>query len=47
VWDRRQGMKQGEQPVKEFDHGMDTDRYGVASFDLTPNAVTYYKNIWR
>ncbi len=25
----------------------DTDRYGVASFDLTPNAVTYYKNIWR
>ena len=47
VWDMRQGMKRGEQPVKEYDHGMDTDRYGVASFDLTPNAVTYYKNIWR
>ncbi len=40
-------MKQGEQPVKEFDHGLDCDRYGCAHFDLRPDSVTYYRNIWR
>src|SRR5258707_746838 len=47
IWDMRQGMKRGEQPVKENDHALDALRYLVAHFDLTPNAVTYYRNIWR
>src|SRR5260221_10825420 len=36
-----------EEPMKENDHGMDTDRYMTARFDLEPSGVTYYKNIWR
>ena len=30
-----------ETPKKEDDHGMDTDRYGVAYFDLRPSDVRY------
>ncbi len=40
VWDTRQGMKKGEQPVKENDHGLDALRYLVARFDLRPMTVT-------
>mgnify|MGYP000913998379 CR=1 FL=1 len=29
VWDTRPGLRKGEQPVKENDHGMDTTRYFV------------------
>lgn len=47
VWDTRQGMKRGEQPVKEHDHGCDCDRYGVAGHDLETSGVSYYKSIWR
>lgn len=47
VWDTRQGMKRGEQPVKESDHALDCTRYLVAFHDLAPSGVTYYKNIWK
>jgi PBSX family phage terminase large subunit len=47
IWDIRQGMKKGEQPVKEGDHGLDALRYLTAFHDLAPSGVTYYKNIWR
>lgn len=47
VWDLRTGQKKGDQPVKEFDHGMDTDRYYCAGRDLVPSAVTYHPSIWR
>jgi PBSX family phage terminase large subunit len=46
VWDTRQGMKRGEQPMKENDHGMDTDRYGVAYFDLRPSDVRYSARVY-
>jgi phage terminase large subunit len=45
VWDTRQGQKKGEIPVKEFDHGIDADRY-LCSKDLKPNSVSYFKNPW-
>lgn len=47
VWDTRQGTKKGDQPVKEFDHGMDCTRYMCAHLDLENNTVSYFKNIWR
>ena len=40
VWEETtKGIK--ETPKKEDDHGMDTDRYGVAYFDLRPSDVRY------
>lgn len=33
VWDERQGVKRGEQPLKENDHGMDGTRYQVMYHD--------------
>lgn len=36
-----------EEPVKEHDHGMDTDRYTVACCDLGESGVSYVKNFWR
>ncbi len=49
VWDTRQGLKKGEQPVKAYDHGMDCLRYLCAHFDLTPGASTIFKvpDSWR
>ena len=47
VWDERQGMKKGDTPVKEHDHGCDTDRYGIAGHDLVQSGVTYVQSIWR
>jgi phage terminase large subunit len=47
VWDTRQGMKKGDQPVKEFDHGQDCLRYLVARFDLQGSSVSYVKGFWR
>lgn len=47
VWDTSSGKKKGEQPIKEYDHGMDADRYLVASLDVVPGSVTYAPNIWR
>jgi PBSX family phage terminase large subunit len=46
VWDTRGGQKKGEVPVKEYDHGLDTDRYLCAK-DLTPRGVSYFSNIWK
>ena len=47
VWDTRQGMKKGEQPVKEHDHALDCVRYLIAQFDLQQQGVTYVQSIWR
>lgn len=47
VWDTRLGMKRGEQPLKESDHGLDALRYLVAYHDLMPNSVSYFTNIWK
>jgi PBSX family phage terminase large subunit len=46
VW-KEDGTGKREEPVKENDHGMDTDRYMVAHRDLAPTGVSYVKNIWR
>lgn len=46
IWDTRQGMRRGEQPVKEFDHGLDCARY-LAVRDLYPSTVSYHPSIWR
>ena len=46
VWDTRGGQKKGDTPVKEFDHGLDADRY-LCARDLAPRSVSYFKDIWR
>jgi PBSX family phage terminase large subunit len=46
VWDTRSGQKKGDVPVKESDHGMDTDRYLCAK-DISPSGVSYFRDIWR
>jgi len=46
VWDTRQGMKQGDQPVKENDHAMDALRYLTARFDLKPREVQYSARVY-
>lgn len=47
VWDTRQGMAKGEQPVKEMDDGVDALRYMVASQDLKDAGVSHFPTIWR
>lgn len=46
TWDMRQGMKKGEQPVKENDHALDALRYGSAFFDLRPTDVRYSSRVY-
>jgi phage terminase large subunit len=46
IWDTRQGMKKGEQPVKENDHALDALRYLVAHFDLRPSDVHYSSRVY-
>lgn len=46
VWDIRPGQKKGDVPVKEYDHGMDADRY-LCARDIMPSSVSYFKDIWR
>jgi hypothetical protein len=46
IWDTRQGMAKGEQPVKLNDDGNDALRYLIAHLDLQQSSVSYYKNIW-
>lgn len=46
IWDTRQGMKHGEAPVKESDHGLDSLRYIIAQFDLLPSEVSYSGRIY-
>lgn len=47
VWKKSADGSQQEEPVKENDHGMDTDRYMVAHFDLQPGGVQYVRSPWR
>lgn len=46
VWDTRQGMKKGEQPVKDYDHGIDCLRYACARLDLKPGTVSYFPSLY-
>jgi PBSX family phage terminase large subunit len=46
VWDTRQNMKRGEQPVKDSDHGLDALRYITARFDLKPREVAYSRPVY-
>jgi len=46
IWDVRQGMKKGEAPVKESDHGLDCVRYLCARWDLRPTDVKYSSRIY-
>lgn len=46
VWDTRQNMKRGEAPMKENDHGMDTDRYFIAHLDVRPSTVRYSNRVY-
>ena len=45
VWDTRGGQKKGDVPVKEFDHGMDTDRY-LCARDIRPTNVKYSGRVY-
>ncbi len=45
VWDLRNGQKKGDIPVKEFDHGMDCDRY-LCARDLRPTDVKYSQRVY-
>jgi len=47
IWDTRQGMKRGEQPVKDSDHALDALRYLISYHDLVPNKVGYVKGFWK
>jgi PBSX family phage terminase large subunit len=46
IWDTRNGAKIGDVPLKQFDHGMDACRYGVAYFDLIPSNVSYSQRVY-
>jgi phage terminase large subunit len=46
VWDTRNGLKHGDTPVKEFDHGMDTDRYLIARHYLRPMTISYSQRVY-
>src|SRR5258708_368733 len=43
VWDTGGGRKQGEQPLKKDDHGVDACRY-MCSKSLQPSGVGYFKS---
>jgi hypothetical protein len=47
VWDTRQGKAQGEEPLKQDDHGMDTARYMVAGVDCVTLDVQRGPDIWQ
>lgn len=47
IWKKSADGSQQEEPVKENDHGMDTDRYMIAHLDLQPGGVSYVKSFWR
>jgi PBSX family phage terminase large subunit len=46
VWDTRQGLKRGDQPVKEHDHALDALRYLTAYFDLKSPQVKYSQRVY-
>lgn len=45
-WDTRQGMKKGDQPLKEEDDGNDSLRYLIAHFDLKPSTISYSQRVY-
>lgn len=47
VWAKRPNLDEKDEPLKENDHGMDTDRYMCAYKDLVPNQVGYVKGFWK
>jgi PBSX family phage terminase large subunit len=46
LWDTRQGMKQGEHPMKESDDALDCVRYLCAYFDLVPKDIKYSDRVY-
>ena len=46
VW-KKDSAGRKDEPVKEYDHSLDCDRYMVAHKDLQPTGVQYFKNIWK
>lgn len=46
VWKTSTIAQAKEEPVKEFDHGLDCCRYLVARFDLRPTAIKYSQRIY-
>jgi hypothetical protein len=47
VWKRGADETEKEEPMKEYDHGLDALRYLVAHFDVVPGDVTFFKSPWR
>lgn len=47
AWKKSADGSQQEEPVKEFDHGMDCDRYYVAARDLQPSGVSHFPSLYR
>jgi phage terminase large subunit len=47
VWKQGSDGQLKDEPAKEDDHGMDTDRYLCATKDLKQSGVSYAKSIWR
>lgn len=46
IWDIRMGQKKGDQPVKRYDHGMDTMRYMVAAVTPIPTQANDVINVY-
>jgi PBSX family phage terminase large subunit len=46
VWRKDSGVSAKEEPVKEFDHGLDSLRYLVSRFDLIPSEVRYSQRVY-
>jgi hypothetical protein len=46
-WAKTADGSEKEEPMKENDHGMDTDRYMVMHMDSTAGTVAYVRSIWR
>jgi phage terminase large subunit len=46
IWDTRQGLKKGEQPVKANDDGLDCIRYLTAYHDLVPTDIKYSNRVY-
>lgn len=46
VWRTGTGVSAKEEPVKEFDHGLDALRYLVARWDLKPTDVRYSARVY-
>jgi phage terminase large subunit len=47
VWKQNASGVVKDEPVDDFNHGLDTDRYGCADKDLKQTGVTYFPKIYR